>query len=58
MEKLFYKYIMTLVALLLTVSVARAAGEVHINTLPTGGGTLTSAVTNGVCTLTATPADG
>lgn len=58
MTKLFYKYIMTLTALLLTVSAARAAGEVHISTLPTGGGTLTSAVANGVCTLTAVPADG
>jgi hypothetical protein len=54
--KQYIKNIMTMAALLLTVSVAKAAGEVKI--IPSDLGTVTSQIADNICTLTVTPANG
>ena len=50
------KNIMTIAALLLTMSVARAAGDVKV--VPSNDGTVNASVAGTTCTLTVTPADG
>ena len=50
--------VLSIVALLMLTIGAWAAQEVTIVKNPTNGGTVTSSVTEGVCTLTVTPADG
>ena len=50
--------VLSVVALLMLTIGAWAAQEVTIVKNPTNGGTVTSSVTEGVCTLTVTPADG
>lgn len=54
--KKIIKNIMTIAALLLTVSVARAANEVKV--VPSTDGTVTASVAGTTCTLTLTPASG
>ena len=52
------KFLTIAALLMLTTLGARAEQNVNIKVTPEGAGTVTSAISNGVCTLTVTPASG
>jgi hypothetical protein len=52
------KKVLSIVALLMLSLSTWASGEVTINVSPANAGTVTSSISGGVCTLTATPAQG